>query len=86
MKPSLYIERVEYSGPTVVPMRPGRLSGGAQLEIMITTPLMIPAAPRPATTRPTISIFEETAAPQSTEPDSKTPKNVKKVHLTGKSV
>lgn len=41
---------------------------------------MIPAAPKPAIARPTISIDEETAAPQSKEPSSKVPKKARKVH------
>lgn len=53
---------------------------GAQPEIMVMAPNIIPAAPKPATARPTINIAEETAAPQSTDPSSKIAKKAKKVH------
>lgn len=38
---------------------------------MISEPEKTPAAPTPAMARPTISIFEEVAAPQRTLPSSK---------------
>jgi hypothetical protein len=59
---------------------PGRLSNGRRPEMIVIAPIMIPAAPKPATARPTINIDEETAAPQSTEPSSNIPKNVRYVH------
>lgn len=58
----------------------GRLSNGTQLEIMVIAPLMIPEAPNPAIARPTMSMLDEMAAPQRTEPISKIAKKVKKVH------
>lgn len=59
---------------------PGRLSLGTQLEMIVSAPIVIPAAPKPATARPTINIDEEVAAPQSKEPSSKIPKKAIKVH------
>jgi hypothetical protein len=56
---------------------PGRLSLGTQLEIIVSAPIIIPAAPKPATARPTMNIDEEAAAPQSKEPSSKIPKKVR---------
>lgn len=44
-------------------------------------PLMMPAEPNPAMARPTINMSDETAAPHSTEPNSKMAKKVKKDHL-----
>jgi hypothetical protein len=43
-------------------------------------PLIMPAAPNPATARPTMSMADETAAPQRTEPISKMPKKTKNDH------
>jgi hypothetical protein len=40
----------------------------------------MPEVPKPATTRPTISIFEESATPQIKEPISNTKKKLRKVH------
>lgn len=59
----------------------GRFSRGAQLEIIVMAPLMMPAEPNPAMARPTINMSDETAAPHSTEPNSKMAKKVKKDHL-----
>lgn len=58
----------------------GRFSSGAQLEIMVMAPFIIPEAPKPATARPTINISDEIAAPQRMEPISKIPKKNKKDH------
>lgn len=65
---------------------PGRFSSGAQLETMVMAPLMIPAAPKPATARPTINIAEETAAPQSKDPSSNIPKKNRNDHCGGSHV
>ncbi len=43
-------------------------------------PLIIPAAPRPATARPTVSIAEETATPHKSEPSSNTAKKARNDH------
>lgn len=59
---------------------PGRFSRGAQLDTMVMEPLAMPAAPRPATKRPTMSMGEETAAPQSTDPTSNMAKNTRNAH------
>jgi len=45
--------------------------------MIVMAPLMMPAAPSPATARPTINMAEETAAPQRTEPTSKMKKKNK---------
>lgn len=58
----------------------GRFSIGAQAETIVMAPLIIPAAPKPATARPTINMVEETAAPQSTDPSSKIAKKTKNDH------
>jgi hypothetical protein len=62
---------------------PGRFSRGAQLDIIVIAPVMIPAAPSPATARPTINMSEEVAAPHSTDPSSKMPKKTRNVHCDG---
>ena len=49
--------------------------------MIVIEPLLIPAAPKPATNRPTINIGEEIAAPHIIEPISNTAKKTKKVHL-----
>ena len=56
----------------------GRFLRGAQLDIMVMAPLMMPAAPNPAMARPTINIVDEMAAPQRMEPNSKMPKKNRK--------
>jgi hypothetical protein len=53
---------------------------GTAEDTMVTAPLFKPDAPMPATARPTISIADDCAAPQMTEPNSKMAKNVRKVH------
>lgn len=58
----------------------GRCSSGAQLEIMVIAPFIMPEAPNPATARPTINILDETAAPHRTEPTSKMAKKTRKDH------
>lgn len=55
---------------------------GAQLDTMVMEPFAIPAAPKPATKRPTMSIADETAAPQSAEPTSKMAKNTRNAHCS----
>lgn len=55
---------------------------GAQLDTMVMEPLAIPAAPKPATKRPTMSMADETAAPQRAEPTSNTAKNTRNDHYS----
>ena len=45
-------------------------------------PLIIPAAPRPAMARPTVSIAEETATPHRSEPSSNTAKKARNDHYS----
>ena len=45
-------------------------------------PFKIPEVPRPAMTRPTMSIADEFANPQMREPSSKMKKNPKNVHCS----
>jgi hypothetical protein len=52
-------------------MKMGRLRSGTLYPIMVMPPENRPAAPTPATARPTMSMGELTAAPQITEPSSK---------------
>jgi hypothetical protein len=51
---------------------------------MVSAPLVIPAAPSPAIALPTISMVEDRATPQITEPNSKIPRKEIKVSY-GKS-
>lgn len=59
---------------------PGRFSMGTELEMMMRAPLMMPAAPIPATARPTINMADEVAAPHKTEPTSKMRKKARNDH------
>lgn len=52
----------------------------AQLDTMVIEPLAMPAAPRPAMSRPAMNIAEETAAPHRTDPTSKMAKKTKNAH------
>lgn len=59
---------------------PGLFGIGTHPAIIVKAPFRIPELPIPATARPTISIIDELAMPQSNEPSSKMAKNVIKVH------
>lgn len=48
-------------------------------------PFVRPDAPMPATTRPTISIEDVCAAPQSADPTSKTAKKTRNVHFAARA-
>jgi hypothetical protein len=63
---------------------PGRLCIGAMAAKMVSAPLVRPAAPSPAIALPTISMVEDRATPQITEPNSKRPRKEIKVSY-GKS-
>lgn len=54
---------------------------GTEQEMMISAPLMIPAAPTPAIARPTINMVEDTAAPQRADPSSKMRKKARNENL-----
>jgi hypothetical protein len=69
-----------------MPIKAGLFSRGAQLETIVIAPLMMPAAPSPATARPRMSIVEDVAAAQSTDPISKRAKKKRNVHLVLKYV
>jgi hypothetical protein len=60
---------------------PGCLGNGTAACTMLYAPLSIPEAPKPATARPMMSMFEDTAVPQRREPNSKMPKKTRNVHL-----
>lgn len=62
-----------------MPNKSGRLCNGAQAEMIVKAPFCSPAVPMPATARPTMSIFEELATPQSNDPSSKMEKKVMKL-------
>ena len=79
---SVVIVKYRESAPPPWVNLPGRLFFGTQLERIVSAPVTIPDAPKPATARPTISIDEETAAPQSKEPSSKVPKKARNVHYS----
>jgi hypothetical protein len=63
-----------------IPMRVGLLCIGALSARMSRVPFRMPEVPKPAITRPTISIRELVASPQIKEPISKTKKKPRKVH------
>jgi len=50
-----------------IPWNMGRLWSGIVSTMMITHPLKMPAAPRPAIARPTMKAFELGAAPQTVD-------------------
>jgi hypothetical protein len=47
---------------------------------MFSPPFIMPDEPIPATARPTMSILDDVARPQTSEPTSKMAKNERKVH------
>lgn len=53
--------------------------------MIVIEPVAMPAAPKPATNRPTMNMGDETAAPQMIEPNSKMAKKAKKVHYYSKN-
>ena len=63
-----------------MPINEGRLSRGAARAMMVIAPFNKPDDPRPATARPTMSIFDEVATAQSREPSSKTNRKIKNTH------
>ena len=65
---------------TLRPMTRGSLCGGSMAVRMVRTPFISPEAPKPAMARPTMSMGDDGAAPQSTEPSSKVAKKTKKDH------
>jgi hypothetical protein len=51
-----------------------------EFDKIVRAPFISPAAPIPATARPTINIFELTETPQRSDPTSKMPTKVRNVH------
>jgi hypothetical protein len=54
--------------------------------MIVSAPFIKPDEPRPATARATISIFEDVAMPQRSDPNSKIKKNTRNVHFDLKLV
>lgn len=67
-----------------MPKTMGILCGGRMAEVMVKAPFVRPEAPSPAMARPTISMTDDCAAPQSAEPTSKMAKKAKKDHFIEK--
>jgi len=53
---------------------------GTEAAIIVKAPFWRPEEPSPATARPMMSIVDEVATPQSSDPSSKTAKKMRKVH------
>lgn len=77
------------SGPQAIPIWPsdtfrpkicGNLCEGIITDRMVKMPFMRPEAPKPAMARPTISIDDDCAVPQSVDPNSKTVKKARNDH------
>jgi len=66
---------------TTIPRTSGLLSNGMLAEMIVKAPFIRPEAPIPATARPTINMFESTATPQRSDPNSKRATKAKKVYL-----
>lgn len=60
---------------------PGLFSNGAAAEMIVSAPEVRPEEPMPATALPTMSAVELGAAAQTTDPNSKIPRNEKKVYF-----
>lgn len=73
--------RCQFMYPPEASNLPGRLWSGALALIIVNAPLVMPDDPNPATVRPIINIFELTAAPHSTDPNSKMPRKARKQYL-----
>ena len=63
-----------------MPINEGRFSRGADRAMMVIAPFIKPDDPRPATARPTMSMFDDVATPQSREPSSKMNRKIKNTH------
>jgi hypothetical protein len=64
----------------MMPSRAARLWIGAIAERIVRAPLLSPDPPIPATALPTMSMFDDRAVPQSTEPSSKRHKKARNVY------
>jgi hypothetical protein len=60
----------------------GLFSIGREFVNIVIAPFNKPDEPMPATARPTINIFEETATPHNKEPNSNKNRNVRNVYYT----
>jgi hypothetical protein len=58
----------------------GLFSIGREFVKIVIAPFIKPDEPMPATARPTINIFEETATPHNKEPSSNRNTNVRNVY------
>lgn len=65
----------------MMPKSMGLLYNGAAAAMIVIVPFDSPELPIPAMARPMMSISEDWAAPQSTEPNSNTPRKVMNVYL-----
>ncbi len=63
-----------------MPVRAARFSRGTEADTMVKAPLIRADAPIPETARPTISMADDCAAPQMTDPNSKKAKNAMNDH------
>jgi len=72
--------------PPMSPLYIGLFANGTDSAIISIAPENTPAAPSPATARPTISAFAFGAAPHTTEPTSNKLKAAKYTHFTLKKV
>jgi hypothetical protein len=73
MEPMVLIEKVR-------PINVGRFSNGATAVKVLRQPFTKPAAPIPATARPTINIGEPFAVAQRSDPNSKTARKLRNVN------
>lgn len=62
-------------------MRPGRLISGTEAVMMVNAPFCRPAVPMPWIALPTMSMLDDVATPQRSEPSSKSAKKLMKTHL-----
>jgi hypothetical protein len=68
----------------ITPVNIGRLFGPAEKAMIVYTPEPMPAAPRPAMARPTMSTVLLGATPQMREPSSKINMEIRKLIFSGK--
>ena len=66
-----------WAKPIIIPKYFGRLCSGIEPDRMVRPPFISPEDPIPATARPMMSIVEDLATPQMSEPTSKMKKQVR---------